>query len=573
MDKQRSRAGLRYLSEVTGRLKGNIAYLTVSRAALAVISVYYAVLLRRVIDAAVAGDRETFFSGIAVFAILAAVQLTMRAVNRWVSAQTTATLDNRIKSRLYRALLTRDYASVSAVHTGEWMNRLTGDTGTVSGTAVSMIPNVVAMFVRLIGAIIVIAVLEPRFLYVIIPGAVLVVLVSVGFRRILKSMYLAIRESDGRLRVFLQESLANLLVVRTYGVEDEMVDRAEDRMADFKAARMRRMRFSNFCSTGYAAVMRCASILVVAFCGYGILIGTMTYGTFTAISTLVGQIQGPVSNMSGILPRYYAMMASVDRLMEAEGYAADEVPSDSLEEIRARYDTDFAGLGMEHICFSYLPPVTGKKVRMPVVLQDCTVEIPKGAYVALVGPSGCGKSTLLKLLMSLYPLDAGERYVRTESGQEPLDARWRRLFAYVPQGNQLMSGTIREIVAFSDEEAMRDEARIWQALAAACAEGFVGELEEALDTELGERGAGLSEGQMQRLAIARAVFSERPVLLLDECTSSLDAETEKRLLTNLREMTDRTVVIVTHRQAALAICDTVVEFTAEGCRICDPRGV
>ncbi len=561
------RAGFRYLSEVTGRLKIHIAYLAVSRAVLAVIGVYYALLLRNVIDAAVAGDREAFFHGILTYVVLAAVQITMRAINRWVTAQATTTLDNRIKARLYSVLLTRDYASVSSVHTGEWMNRLTGDTGTVAGSAINMIPSIVGMFVRLIGAIIVIAMLEPRFLYIIIPVGVIVILVSAALRNILKNMYLAIRESDGRMRMFLQESLGNMLVIRSYGAEDDMTERAEERMDDFKATRMRRVRFSNFCNTGYSAVMRCASVLVVALCGYGILIGTITYGTFTAITTLIGEVQGPISNLSGILPRFYTMMAGVDRLMEAEGYPEQEEYSYELPEIQQRYNGDFHGFGLDRICFSYLPPVQGKKVQMPVVLENFTVEIEKGEYVALVGPSGCGKSTMLKLLMSLYPLDAGERYVLLDEGKEPLDARWRRLFAYVPQGNQLMSGTIREIIAFSDEEDMRDDKRIMDALQTACALEFVSEMEEGIDTELGERGAGLSEGQMQRLAIARAVFSERPILLLDECTSSLDADTESRLLTNLREMTDRTVLIVTHRAAALSICDKIVEFTADGCNV------
>ena len=203
---------------------------------------------------------------------------------------------------------------------------------------------------------------------------------------------------------------------------------------------------------------------------------------------------------------------------------------------------------------------------MPVVLSGFQLEIGKGEYVAFTGPSGCGKSTALKLLMCLYPLDSGEYYLRTRQGEQPFVSQWRSLFAYVPQGNQLMSGTIREIIAFGDQEKMRQEAALRRALQIACADGFVGELEQGLDTLLGERGAGISEGQMQRLAIARAVFSGRPILLLDEATSSLDEETEAKVLQNLQAMTDQTVVIVTHRPAALSICDKNVVFgeKAEG---------
>ena len=199
------------------------------------------------------------------------------------------------------------------------------------------------------------------------------------------------------------------------------------------------------------------------------------------------------------------------------------------------------------------------------MLNDISVEIQKGEYVAFTGHSGCGKSTVLKLLMSIYRLDGGERYVRdNKGGVEELNSKWHRLFAYVPQGNQLMSGTIRDVVSFADRSQSADDEKIMQALKIACADDFVCDLENGIDTLLGERGTGLSEGQMQRIAIARAVFSGSPIMLLDEATSALDELTEKRLLENLRSMTDKTVVIVTHRPAALDICDRVLEFKENG---------
>ena len=198
---------------------------------------------------------------------------------------------------------------------------------------------------------------------------------------------------------------------------------------------------------------------------------------------------------------------------------------------------------------------------MPEAVEGLDLEIKKGEYVAFTGHSGCGKSTALMLLMSIYKPDSGRTFYTDHNGSEnDLTANYQRLFAYVPQGNKLMSGTVREIVSFSDSKASSDESGINLALKVACADEFIGELENGIDTVLGERGTGLSEGQMQRIAIARAIYSGAPVLVLDEATSALDEATEEKLLSNLRTLTDKTVIIVTHRQAALKICDRQIEF-------------
>ena len=233
-----------------------------------------------------------------------------------------------------------------------------------------------------------------------------------------------------------------------------------------------------------------------------------------------------------------------------------------FEEIRRFYEDGLAAFGVRDVSFRYNRENADK---MPIVLKNLSLEIEKGEYIAFTGHSGCGKSTVLKLLMCMYPIEEGSRFLRSEDGEErELTSACRRLFAYVPQGNALVSGTIREAVSLSDPSQADDEQRIREALRIACAEEFVDEQSEGIDTLLGERGTGLSEGQMQRIAIARAIFSGNPVLLLDEATSALDELTEAQLLRNLRRLTDKTVVIVTHRKAAFTICDRVIRFTEEG---------
>ena len=557
-------SSLRWLRAAAGRDKLYIGLLALTQAILGGSGVLYAVLLRDLIDAAVAGSGEGIRRSAVYLVLLVLAQLSLRALSRFLREFSASSLENRFKKRLFSCLLRKDYASVTAVHSGEWMNRLTSDTAVVSKAMVNLLPNLAGMLVRLLGALTALIILEPGFAAILIPGGILMILLTYGFRRILKALHKRIQESDGALRIFLQERLGSLLVVRSFGVEERSEELAEERMKTHRTARMRRNHVSNLCNLGFGLVIQGAYLGAAVYCAVGLLHGSLSYGTLMAILQLVGQIQAPFSNISGLVPEYYSMVASAERLMEAERFPEDAVGARPLEEIRRFYREDFRALGLRDACFTYRPPVRDEEdAPMPVVLEHLFLELRKGEFAAFTGHSGSGKSTALKLLMSLYPLDSGERYVHGTAGEQPLDASWRGLFAYVPQGNQLLSGTIREIVAFGDAEGMRKEQELWRALRVACAEDFVAALDKGLDSSLGEGGAGLSEGQMQRIAIARAVFSDRPVLLLDEATGSLDAETERQVLENLRAMTDRTVLIVTHRPAALELCDKRIDLAGE----------
>ena len=412
--------------------------------------------------------------------------------------------------------------------------------------------------------------LDTWFAYILIPGGLLLIVLTYAFRGKLKSLHKNIQEKDGKLRIFLQEHISGLMMIKSFTAEEHTSEQAADHMQEHKSARMKRNHFANFASTGLAFAMNGMYLIGIVYCAVGILNGTVSYGTLTAIMHLISQIQSPFATVSGYLPRYYAMLASAERLMEIEEYA-DDIASQPVSRTEADrfYHEELSAFGLRNAEFTYLPAINDgtdlSKENMPTVLHGISLSINKGEYVAFTGHSGCGKSTVLKLLLCMYPLDSGERFLSCSDGTErALTPEWRRLFAYVPQGNQLMSGTIRDIVAFAEPEKANDEERITLALHIACADEFIAELDDGIDTMLGERGAGLSEGQMQRIAIARAIFAGDPILLLDEATSALDEQTEQRLLTNLRSLTDKTVVIVTHRRAALSICDRVLEFTEDG---------
>ena len=555
---------LRWLSAISGTDRVWVAVLVLVQAILGITSVLYAFLLRSLIDQAVAGNRNGLIRSALLLVGLVLTQLLLRAVSRFLKEYSAADLENRLKKRLFAQLLRKDYAAVTALHSGEWMNRLTNDTAVVARSATSILPNLAGLLVRLVGAMTALIVLEPRFAVVLIPGGLLVMLLTYAFRRVLKALHKRIQETDGRLRAFLQERLGSQLVLRSFGVEKQSEELAQELMQAHMDARIRRNPFSNFCNLGFGLIIQGATAGSAIYCAVHLMGGTLSYGTMMAVLQLVGQIQSPFANISGIVPEFYGMMASAERLREAESFPEYGGEAREERQIQRFYEEELVSLGLDKACFTYQPPVREEGERpMPVVLDGLSLQIRKGEFAAFTGHSGSGKSTVLKLLMSIYPLDSGESYLETHEGRRKLDASWRGLFAYVPQGNDLISGSIREIIAFGDPEKMKREDELWKALRIACAEDFVASLDKGLDSELGESGSGLSEGQMQRIAIARAVFSARPVLLLDESTSSLDGETEKRVLENLRSMTDRTVLIVTHRPAALAICDKQIELAGE----------
>lgn len=542
-----------------------VLILAVANITVAMCTVYEALALRNIVNSAVGRDEKAFTSAGKLLLALIAVRLAMPILTRWLSELTKSKLENRFKDRLFRTLMAKDYASVSAMHSGEWMNRLTSDTVVVAGNVVDIVPNACATLVRLTMSVLLVIYLVKDVTWVVFPCTAVLVMVTVLLRGYMKKLHKRIQESDGRLRAFISDCLSNLMVIRSFSREDDSAARADELMEEHMKRRMERMHFTNVVNTGYLFILESVYVAAVMYCGHCILTGTMNYGTFSAVITLIGNIQGPITNVSGYVPKWYAMQASAERLMEAESFEEDYSNGKrSREEVQEFYKDRFVGLSLRDIGFTYRQiKEQAEGNEKNVVISGLNIDVDKNDVYAITGPSGCGKSTLLKILMSFYPVDSGERTIRVRGAENDkaenaisLDSSWRGLFAYVPQGNYLMSGSIRDALTFGERSI--PENVIASALDIACASEFIADLPKGIETMLGERGAGLSEGQIQRLAIARAIISGQPVLLLDEATSSLDEATEADLIHNLRTLTDRTVIIVTHRMRVLSICNKVL---------------
>lgn len=554
---------IKWLYGIIGKNRINIVILIALQVITGAMGVYYAILLRDVIDNAVEKNKSQFFFYLALVIFIVLLQIILNARIRYFEEKSRSSIENILKGNLFSTILKKDFESVNTTHSGEWLNRLTSDTVVVANGIVEILPGLSGMVIKLIGALVMILTIEPKFSYLIIPACLCIIGITYPFRKVLKRLHRNIQEKDGKLRVFLQEHIENLMVVCSFATENQTASEAYDRMDEHKKARMKKIRLSNICSIAFSAAMHGIYLLGMGYCGYGIINNTVSYGTLMTILQLINQIQAPFANISGFLPKYYAVIASAERIIEASRFDDRFIEeSKSCDEVYSFYNNKFKKFIFENAGFTYQP--IGKsqdKSKMPVVLKNVNLEINKGDYVAFTGQSGCGKSTMLKLLMCLYHLDEGEYLLSDNEGNEmKMSSKWSRFFSYVPQGNQLMSGTIREVITFSDKTKMKETEKIKTALKISCADEFVDELENGLDTVLGERGQGVSEGQMQRIAIARAIFSDAPILLLDEATSSLDSETERRVIENLKNMTNKTVITVTHRPASLEICNKIVNF-------------
>lgn len=547
-----------WIVRILGRRLWMVAALTVLEVALAGGCVYSAWVMRDLVNAAASGMSDALLTSVIVFAAVSVAIIAVQALQRFLRERVQATFQNAFKMRMFDEVLHADLSSVQATHAGEWMSRLTDDTRIVSAGAATVVPSAAGMLAQLVGSLALLVVMVPQVAWVIMPAGAVLAAFTLGFRRVLKRLHKKIREADGRARSYLTECLDSLMVVKSFQREGHVESGAAGLLGEHRAARMKRNRFSNICNVGFGLAMRGAYLLAVVYCGYGILQGTVSYGTFVAALQLVGQVQGPLANITGCIPQYFAMTASAERLMEAEALPRE---ARGEEAACAQRVAEFAGLELRGVSCRYASICDDSGAAGEGRLVHCPdVSIARGEFVAFTGPSGCGKSTTLKAMMAFCPCETGECSVVLQDGtREVLTAQWRSLFAYVPQGNHLMSGTIRDAVVFGDAQGMECDKRVWDALHVASAD-FVDALPDGLDTRLGEGGAGLSEGQVQRLAIARALFADRPVLLLDEATCSLDPETEQRVLENLRALSDKTVIAVTHRPAALEVCDRQVKF-------------
>lgn len=551
--KKLNKTALRWIMKKSKSQFISIILLVFLYTALAVLGIYVAVCSKYVVNAATGHDPTyadnrmdgVLFYGI-IFALIIVAEIIISVMQRIFVFRISAKLEISYKTELFTEIIQKEFSDITKYHSGELLNRLTSDISTITGAIVTIIPSLTFMIVKLVGVFIVLMQISIPFTLIFLVAGAISMFVASLYKNKMKYLHKRAQETDGKVRSFLQEIMASLLVIKSFEAEDKVAENAVDLQNDNYIIKRKRNTISVISSSAFSFVFMIGYAFALIWGAYNIVQGNITYGVLTEVISLITQIQGPISGLTGIFPTYFAATASAERIMEIENLPNEKKINDNNLDVKKTYD-NLVSIDFENITFSY---------DRDVILDKTSLSINKGDFVAIMGITGIGKSTLMKLLMSVFPIDGGSIYMTLNNGEKMyVDKNLRRMFAYVPQGNFLLSGTIRENLTFVAPNATDED--IYRCLDLACAD-FMNDLPKGLETRLGERGVGLSEGQIQRLAIARALLTEAPILLLDECTSALDEETEKKLLTNLKMLKNKTCIIITHKKAALSICNKEV---------------
>lgn len=499
------------------------------------VSLGLTLVTKSLIDGATGGDESALWKYGALLAALMAFSRGISVMHSITRTKTQTQLQKHMQAMVTSSILGKEYASLKGYHSGELVNRVFSDVSVVQSGVMGLLPSLLSITVSFVGAAAILVSMDWRFLPVMILAAVIGSGLMLAFREPMKRRHKRMQEAEDALHASTQETLENIRVVKASVSEERAISAMEQHREHLRTEQIRNAKLSILMNQGMGSMFGITWLICNLWGCVKIYHHTFTYGSLAALIQLVGRIQSPIANAVNLVSQAYGVVASAERLLEVIGLP-DEEQGTALK--------DFDAIRIENVSFHYDDGTDN-------VLVNVNATIKRGDFVALTGISGGGKTSLFQLLLGIYRPKSGTVLFQNGAVSVPACRGTRSLFAYVPQGNTLMSGTLKDNLTMFTDHATDEEIR--GAIHAACLDDLVAEV--GLDDVLGERGVGLSEGQAQRVAVARALLSNAPILLLDESTSALDEQTEAKLLENIDAMRDKTVIIVTHRKAALAICD------------------
>ncbi|MDO4535165.1 MAG: ABC transporter ATP-binding protein, partial [Clostridium perfringens] len=504
------------------------------------ISVYSTLVAKRLVDSATSGAVNLITRFLMIMIMIFIVRNILNIALSFLSTHWSTQMNNKLQFRLYENLTHSKWTEYSKYHSMNLLTRLNNDVSVITGVLFDTIPSTISTLVLLTTSLITLiklnatAIFPAMFIFPI--GIVIAKIFGQKMKKLNKEVY----NLQVKFKTFMQESIQNIIIVKSFSKEHK----------NFKTLKKLQKKNLNLSiKSKVIGTFSSMSLKISAYIGYFIVFtwgifnlarGTSTYGTFTALLQLFNNVQGPFSSLASLFPQMISLLVSTERLMEI-----DSIPKENMKDPNITNPPQNVSISFNNVNFSY-----NQKAN---ILNNISFNINPGEIVALIGPSGEGKTTIIRLLLSLIKPNSGNICVLSDNNAFT-DVNLREFISYVPQGNTLFTGTIKDNVNYGDEDATLEN--LEYSLELACASDFVDQLPNGISTEINEKGGGISEGQAQRLAIARAFLREKPILILDEATSSLDPKTEIAVLNSVKNLKHKPIcLIITHRPSALNICD------------------
>ncbi|WP_302630671.1 ABC transporter ATP-binding protein [uncultured Clostridium sp.] len=522
-----------------------LIFTTVISSASSLISVYNTLISKSLIDNAIGGNTSQVIKYLIIMISITLGMMLLNPITSLLSTHASTKLNQNIQNKMFEHIEYSSWLEQSKFHSVSLLTRITSDVATISSTLLSTIPNIISILVTLLASFSTLIYLAPSIAIIAIFIGPFLVLVSRYFSKKLKDLYKKAQEEDVKYRAFIQESVQNIMIVKTFCMEKINMDRLIQIQNNKYNIAMKNTKLSAMTGLAMSLCSNLAYFTIFCWGALNISTGVTTYGTFTAMLQLYGKVQSPFSSLASMFPGLISTIAAAERLMELE-----EIP---LEKSSEKEVIDFINpeITFEDVSFEYKKGIK--------IINDINLTIPYGETIAFVGPSGEGKTTLIRLILALINPSSGKVYLKENNKKDSFNRDYRNLISYVPQGNTLFSGTIEDNLRYGNFEATEEE--IYEALKNACALDFVNELENGIKTVIGEKATGISEGQAQRIAIARSFLRKKPILILDEATSALDPETEVSVLKSVKSLPHKpTCIIITHRPSALNICHRIIRL-------------
>ena len=508
-----------------------------------------AVASKYTIDIITGYDSSQLWFVILVMLLSALIGLLLRSVTSRISTRITLWVNNDIQAEVYDRLLNADWQELNRFSSGDLLNRLTGDTGSVAGNAIHWLPDLIVAAYSFLATLAVILHYDWVMALLALASAPFLLLTSRRLIGGMRSHQQHLRQVSSQLMAYETESLHNLDAIKGFGITGRYSDGLRQQQEDFRQASLDYNLFSIKTEALLSILGSAVQMAAFCYCLYLLWSGRILYGTMTLFLSQGTKLTSAFNSLVRTVPNFLSASVSARRIRDL--FDLPPEPAQPLDEALERAAAKGFTVQVEAADFAYDP-------AQPVLRRAALTAAP-GEIVALVGPSGGGKTTMIRLLLGLIHPSEGRACLRTCDGQQlEMDAALRRFFSYVPQGNTLLSGTIadnlRRVRPEADDAALEQAARsAWE---------FVSKMPEGLNATVGEHGHGLSEGQAQRIAIARALLRDAPVLLLDEATSALDVATERAILRNLvREYPHKTCIVTTHRPTVIGLCQRVYQVS------------